>query len=163
MSAGRWEYPFARFKTNTAAFKAVVKGSNSSQVTTEEVRVPTMFQEFQPDDLQCICWAGPTGAPATKPQVALSEVPGKYRAIRLPYKNSASLAAVFVLPDTSFASVADAAREISGQAVLQPGGWGPVQQKIKLALPKFEVKADVQLKAVSGCLKCHDRIAQALR
>lgn len=54
-----------------------------------------------------------------------SEVPGKYDAMRLPYKNSSSLAAVLVLPDESYASVVDGARDITRQMVITPMCGGP--------------------------------------
>jgi hypothetical protein len=78
-------------------------------------------------------------------KVAYAELPGKGQAIWLPYKGSASLAAVFVLPSTdAFASVADAAKQISGQMILDPKGlgWAPLSEPLALSLPRF--KAEVK-------------------
>lgn len=76
-------------------------------------------------------------------KVAYAESPGKYQAISLPYKGSAGLAAVFVLPSTdAYASVADAAKQISAQMVLDPKGWAPLSEPLALSLPRF--KAEVK-------------------
>lgn len=142
MHAGSWEHPFKAEDTRPAPFQAIVKGSTPNTLTSTSVQVPMMTQDFLPEDKSI-----PT---PTRPRVALSEVPGKYRAVRLPYNDSPSLAAVFVLPDASLANITDAAREVSGEAVLKPEGWGPVSERLKLSLPKFEAKVDLQLREVSG-------------
>lgn len=107
------------------------------------------------------------GTATRLPQVALSEVPVQYRAVRLPCKNSPGLAAVFVLPDESYASVADAAGNITGRMVLNEAAWVPIEDTLKLSLPRFEVEGTLDLrpvrhrlpKSVGGCISAdHQRL-----
>lgn len=73
--------------------------------------------------------------------VALAAAPGKYRAVRLPYKGSSGLAAVFVLPDAeAYESVMDAAREITAAMVLDPKAWQEVLEPMAVSLPRFKVE-----------------------
>jgi hypothetical protein len=81
-------------------------------------------------------------------QLMYSEVPAKYRAVRLPYKNSSSLAAVFVLPDECYASVAEAAWDTTAQMVMRASAWAPLRQRLILRLPRFKVQANMSLKEV---------------
>jgi serine protease inhibitor len=82
--------------------------------------------------------------------VSFSSVPGKYEAIRLPYKGSPGLSAVFVLPSSdTFATVADAAKQISAQMALDGKAWALLSEPLALSLPSFraEVK-QLRLKEV---------------
>lgn len=84
--------------------------------------------------------------------VALAAAPGKYRAVRLPYKGSSGLAAVFVLPDAeAYESIMDAAREITAAAVLDPKAWQDVSEPMAVSLPRFKVEVkQLGLKEVRG-------------
>lgn len=83
--------------------------------------------------------------------VSLSKISGKYQALRLPYQESTGLAAMFVLPDESYSSIADAVREITGQMVLEPSSWAPLGDRLDVSLPRFKVEAKLDLKEVSTC------------
>jgi hypothetical protein len=94
-------------------------------------------------------------------KVAYAESPGKYQAVWLPYKGSAGLAAVFVLPSTdAFPSVADAAKQISGQMVLDPKGWAPLSEPLALSLPRFKAEVkQLSLKEVGGWVGLVNKVA----
>jgi serine protease inhibitor len=126
---GLWQHPFNKGRTADRAFSAVTASN-----TPQDILVPTMLQSF-----------GPGSA-----NVSFSEVAGKYKAVRLPYLDSKGLAAVFVLPDASFSSIADAAGAITGQSVLDPSTWGPLESSLDVYLPRFKVEARTDLKQVSS-------------
>jgi hypothetical protein len=74
--------------------------------------------------------------------ISYSEVEGQYRAIRLPYKGSAGLGAVFVLPDKNkYKSVFDAAAEITGATVLDRKNWASLfdLNTLSVSVPRFKV------------------------
>lgn len=87
--------------------------------------------------------------------VALLTVSGQYRAVRLPYKGSAGMAAIFVLPDPeAYESIMDAARDITGAAVLDPKPWQDLDEAFSVSVPRFKVEVkQLGLKEVSRC-KC---------
>lgn len=87
--------------------------------------------------------------------------------MRLPYKSSPGLAAVFVLPDESYASAADAARDITGQMIIDETAWKQLSGSIpenclEVFLPKVELRAEVGLKEVSAVL-CYAVLGWAVR
>jgi hypothetical protein len=82
--------------------------------------------------------------------VSLSQVPGQYTAVRLPYQDSAGLAAVFVLPNETYSSIGEAAGNITGAMVLDPETWSPLSQELWLSLPKFKVETQLPLKQVGS-------------
>lgn len=74
--------------------------------------------------------------------VRYADVAGQYRAVRLPYKGSTGIAAVFVLPDSKqYKNVFDAAAKITGAAVLDRTGWVNLFDLGSLAVtvPRFKV------------------------
>jgi hypothetical protein len=74
--------------------------------------------------------------------ISYSEVEGQYRAVRLPYKSSTGLAAVFVLPDKNkYKSVFDAAAEITGATVLDRTNWASLfdLKTLSVSVPRFKV------------------------
>lgn len=110
----------------------------SATYLSQSFQVQMMTRLFNPRELQ-----------GTQP-VSLSTVPGKYEAIRLPYKGSPGLAAVFVLPSRdTFPTVADAAKQIGAQMALDDKAWVPLSEPLVLSLPRFraEVK-QLRLKEV---------------
>jgi hypothetical protein len=86
----------------------------------------------------------------TAQNVSLAQVPGKYTVVRLPYQDSESFAAVFVLPDESYGSIGEAAGSITGAMVLDPKSWAPLSEDLKLSLPRFKVEARLPLTEVSN-------------
>lgn len=74
--------------------------------------------------------------------ISYSEVEGQHRAVRLPYKGSTGLAAVFVLPDkTKYKSVFDAAAEITGATVVDRKNWASLFElnTLSVSVPRFKV------------------------
>jgi hypothetical protein len=73
--------------------------------------------------------------------IRYANVAGQYRAVRLPYKGSAGLAAVFVLPDKQYKSVFDAAAKITGAAVLDRANWVNLYDigSLTVTVPRFKV------------------------
>lgn len=74
--------------------------------------------------------------------IRYAEVAGQYRAVHLPYKGSAGLAAVFVLPDSNkYKSVFDAATTITGAAVLDRKNWATLfdLSTLSVSVPRFKV------------------------
>jgi hypothetical protein len=97
------------------------------------VQVDMMSRTFKARDMQ---------ATST---IRYSEVEGQYRAVRLPYKGSAGLAAVFVLPDSSrYKSVFDAATAITGAAVLDRKNWATLfdLSTLSVSVPRFKVSVN---------------------
>jgi len=133
---GIWEYPFEKRRTRAQAFAAVTKdstakgcASNFRTSCTEEVQVPMMTRTFEPKEMR-----------GTQ-SVALLTVPGQYRAVRLPYKGSAGMAAIFVLPDPeAYESIMDAARHVTGAAVLDPKAWLDIEESLSVSVPRFKVE-----------------------
>lgn len=128
-----WQYSFASSKTINKPFKALVNTPGSAAPTQEVVMVDTMKQLFKPE----------LGRSATQ-KPAFAEVPGRYQAVRLVYKESPGLAAIFVLPDSSI-MIKEAAAAITAQELLQPQSWTPVTADtlpngLELSLPKFRVE-----------------------
>lgn len=129
---GLWQHPFDKRLTADRPFSVITAGNpNTPQA---DIMVPTMLQSF-----------GPPSA-----NVSFSEAPGKYKAVRLPYLDSTGLAAVFVLPDASSSSIADAAGAITGESMLDPGTWGPLTDNLDVYLPRFKVEAQLKLTQVSS-------------
>jgi hypothetical protein len=73
--------------------------------------------------------------------IRYANVAGQYRAVRLPYKGSTGLAAVFVLPDKQYKSVFDAAAKITGAAVLDRANWVNLYDvgSLTVTVPRFKV------------------------
>lgn len=135
---GKWQYPFPWFGTSTQNFTAL---SKDSPTKTKHVQVQMMGQTF---------------SAANEKNVSLSQVPGKYTAVRLPYKGSEGLAAVFVLPDESYSSIGDFAGSVTGATVLDPVAWGPLPaEKLSLKMPKFKIEARLGLTQVSNSCQSH--------
>lgn len=131
-----WEYPFDKSRTRAYAF------TTSEKEGGKKFDVQMMTRLFNPRELR-----------GTQP-VSFSSAPGKYEAIRLPYKGSPGLSAVFVLPSSdAFATVADAAKQISVQMALDSKAWAPLSEPLALSLPAFraEVK-QLRLKEVLQAL-----------
>lgn len=125
---GLWEYAFDKQSTQKRDFKALTS-SGASKV----VQVDMMSRTFKARDMQ---------ATST---IRYSEVEGQYRAVRLPYKGSAGLAAVFVLPDSSkYKSVFDAATAITGAAVLDRKNWATLfdLSTLSVSVPRFKVSVN---------------------
>jgi hypothetical protein len=111
-----------------------------STACTEVKQVKMMHMDLSPDTL--------TGTP----NVSYADVPEQYRAVRLPYKGSTGLAAIFVLPGAAYSSVWVAARGITAQKVMDPAGWTSLPDEVKLALPRFKVEVKpLDLNPVSAC------------
>jgi len=107
----------------------------TSPPSPQVVQVPMMTRVMDPAQLQ-------RGAQ----KVMYAEVPGKYRAVRLPYKGSSGLAAVLVLPDAStYTTVFDAAADITAAAIMDRKGWSRLLDGLVLSLPRFKVSVQ-QLK-----------------
>lgn len=73
--------------------------------------------------------------------IRYADVEGQYRAVRLPYKGSTGLAAVFVLPDPKYKSVFEAAGQITGAAVLDRKKWMNIYDigSLSVSVPRFKV------------------------
>lgn len=126
---GLWEHPFDKARTQKKNFTALTAEG------TKVVQVPMMTRVMDPAQLQ-------RGAQ----KVMYAEVPGKYRAVRLPYKGSSGLAAVLVLPDAStYTTVFDAAADITAAAIMDRKGWSRLLDGLVLSLPRFKVSVQ-QLK-----------------
>jgi serpin B len=122
---GLWEYGFDKTATRKRDFNALTS-SGASKV----VQVDMMSRSFKSRELE-----------GTQ-TISYSEVEGQYRAVRLPYKSSTGLAAVFVLPDKNkYKSVFDAAAEITGATVLDRTNWASLfdLKTLSVSVPRFKV------------------------
>lgn len=122
--------PLDKSNTRPAPFSALTL---DSPTTPQQIQVPMMFKVFE-----------------NQKNVSISQVPGKYTAVRLPYQDSAGLAAVFVLPNETYSSIGEAAGHITGGIVLDPETWSPLSQELWLSLPKFKVETQLPLKQVGS-------------
>lgn len=122
---GLWEYGFDKAATRKRDFYAL-----TSSGANKVVQVDMMSRTFKSRELE-----------GTQ-TISYSEVEGQYRAIRLPYKGSAGLGAVFVLPDKNkYKSVFDAAAEITGATVLDRKNWASLfdLNTLSVSVPRFKV------------------------
>lgn len=105
------------------------------------VQVDMMSRTFRSKDMQ-----------ATQ-TVRYSEVAGKFRAVRLPYKGSSGLAAVFVLPDKKYKSVFDAVGDITASAVFDRNSWVKLYDvgSLSVSVPRFKVAVN-QLSLTQVCV-----------
>lgn len=96
------------------------------------IQVDTMSRNFKAADLD--------GTQA----IRYANVAGQYKAVRLPYKGSTGLAAVFVLPDKQYKSVFDAAAKITGAAVLDRANWVNLFDigSLAVTVPRFKVSVN---------------------
>lgn len=80
----------------------------------------------------------------SSPRVSLSEAPGSYRAVKLPYRGS-NISAIAVLPDAAkYGLDADAAlANIGLERLLAPSAWRRLDDELRVMLPKFKVKVDM--------------------
>eukprot|EP00882_Tetradesmus_deserticola_P011559 GHRQ01012227.1.p1 GENE.GHRQ01012227.1~~GHRQ01012227.1.p1 ORF type:complete len:361 (+),score=132.21 GHRQ01012227.1:466-1548(+) len=116
---GAWRYQFSPSSTYKQAF---------TTATNKPVQVDMMNKGFYQDDVQ---WA---------------ELPGQFRAVKLPYKGS-SMAAVAVLPDKG-AYKLDAAAALAGIGLndVLNAAWQPASSakpRLQVSLPKFKISQDM--------------------
>jgi hypothetical protein len=86
--------------------------------------------------------------------IRYADMEGQYRAVRMPYKGSTGLVAIFVLPDKSFKSINDAAVKITGEAVLSKKNWVSLFDisTLSVSLPRFKVSvSQLDLTKVGVC------------
>lgn len=121
---GLWEYAFDKTSTRKQNFNAV-----TSSGERKVVQVDMMSRSFKTRDLQ-----------GTQ-TIRYADMEGQYRAVRMPYKGSTGLVAIFVLPDKSFKSINDAAVKITGEAVLSKKNWVSLFDisTLSVSLPRFKV------------------------
>lgn len=106
------------------------------------VQVDMMSRSFKTRDLQ-----------GTQ-TIRYADMEGQYRAVRMPYKGSTGLVAIFVLPDKSFKSINDAAVKITGEAVLSKKNWVSLFDisTLSVSLPRFKVSvSQLDLTKVGVC------------
>lgn len=105
------------------------------------VSVKMMYKAFRPSEM--------TGTP-----VLYGRMPGRFRAVKLPYKGS-TIAAYAVLPDAAFYnnSVDAAAAGIRPEMLFNATYWKTVYHvgnRLEVLLPRFKIPTDqVSLKQVS--------------
>jgi hypothetical protein len=105
------------------------------------VQVDMMSRTFKARDLQ-----------GTQ-TIRYADVEGQYRAVRMPYKGSSGLTAIFVLPDKSFKNINDAAAKITGASVLNRKNWVSLFDisTLSVSLPRFKVSVS-QLDLTKVCV-----------
>jgi hypothetical protein len=110
------------------------------------VQVKMMYRKFQTSDL------------TTGDEVLYGTLPGRFRAVKLPYKDS-TIVAYAVLPDLTRynnAGVDAAAAEIGPRLLFNASLWSPMWRfggKLEVQMPRFHIATDqIQLKQVSACL-----------
>jgi hypothetical protein len=109
------------------------------------VQVKMMYRKFQTSDL------------TTGDEVLYGTLPGRFRAVKLPYKGS-TIVAYAVLPDLTRynnAGVDAAAAEIGPRLLFNASLWAPMWRfggKLEVQIPRFRISTDqIQLKQVSAC------------
>jgi hypothetical protein len=105
-----------------------------------------MYKKFETSDL------------VTGDEVLYGILPGWFRAVKLPYKDS-SIVAYAVLPDATRyadASVDAAAADVSPKLLFNDTLWRPLYRfggKLEVQMPRFRITTNqIQLKQVSGLL-----------
>ncbi|WIA34197.1 hypothetical protein OEZ86_012554 [Tetradesmus obliquus] len=129
-----WQFGFDPGATMDQDFTTYVNG------TPQVVQVKMMYRKFQTSDL------------VTGDEVLYGLLPGWFRAVKLPYKDS-SIVAYAVLPDAarySNASIDAAAADVSPRLLLNTSLWRPLWRfggKLEVQLPRFKITTNqIQLK-----------------
>eukprot|EP00775_Hariotina_reticulata_P005148 gene5148-5388_t len=126
ISNGAWEYAFDKDSTVDVPF---------TTAQNKTVSVPMMYKSFKPSLFR----SNPKGR-----LIYTAEVPGQFRAIKLPYKGG-SISAIAVLPsEAKYRLNADAALGgIGFEKLLDPKAWSVLFDDLPVSLPKFDVKVDM--------------------
>uniref|UniRef100_A0A383VPC5 Serpin domain-containing protein n=1 Tax=Tetradesmus obliquus TaxID=3088 RepID=A0A383VPC5_TETOB len=129
-----WQFGFDPGATMDQDFTTYVNG------TPQVVQVRMMYRKFQTSDL------------VTGDEVLYGLLPGWFRAVKLPYKDS-SIVAYAVLPDAarySNASIDAAAADVSPRLLFNTSLWRPLWRfrgKLEVQLPRFKITTNqIQLK-----------------
>ncbi|WIA14032.1 hypothetical protein OEZ85_002591 [Tetradesmus obliquus] len=129
-----WQFGFDPGATMDQDFTTYVNG------TPQVVQVKMMYRKFQTSDL------------VTGDEVLYGLLPGWFRAVKLPYKDS-SIVAYAVLPDAarySNASIDAAAADVSPMLLFNTSLWRPLWRfggKLEVQVPRFKITTNqIQLK-----------------
>lgn len=129
-----WQYAFDPDATMDQDFTTYMNG------TPKVVQVRMMYRKFQTSDL------------TTGDEVLYGTLPGRFRAVKLPYKGS-TIVAYAVLPDLTRYNVAgvDAvAADIGPRLLYNASLWSPMWRfggKLEVQMPRFRITTDqIQLK-----------------